>query len=89
VNLTAKQLIGNVCALDVHAVYLAQRCFSRQEQVRCQSPGRIASCCHLPLPMGSCQYRENMPQLMDGCMMVVDLGYLLCIAVENAIDRAL
>src|SRR2546428_10664113 len=49
----------------------------------------IASRCHLPLPMGFCQYREQFCSLMDGCMMVVGLGHLLGRAVEKPIDCAL
>src|SRR5712691_4566090 len=38
--------------------------------------------------MGPCQYWENMSSLMDGCRMVVGLYSLLCIAVENPINRS-
>ena len=49
----------------------------------------IVSRCHIPLTMGCCQYREQFCSLMDRCMVVVGLGHLLGIAVENPIDRSL
>src|SRR5262249_31574941 len=39
--------------------------------------------------MKPCQYWENISSLMDGWMMEVGLYHLLCIAVENPINRSL
>src|SRR2546426_10833638 len=39
--------------------------------------------------MAPCQYWENISSLMDGWMMEVGLYHLLCIAVENPINRSL
>src|SRR5437016_6796180 len=39
--------------------------------------------------MEPCQYWENISSLMDGWMMEVGLYHLLCIAVENPINRSL
>src|SRR5262252_9065906 len=39
--------------------------------------------------MEPCQYWENISSLMDGWMMEVGLYHLLCIVVENPINRSL
>ena len=88
-HLTSKKRIRNVFSLEMSKLFALLSAAARVKSRRV-----VLSMTHrLTLPY-SLDYRglsiprEN-SQLMDGWMMVVGLGHLLVIAVENPIDRPL
>ena len=88
-HLTSKKRIRNMFSLEMSKLFALLSAASRVKGRRAVLSMGIASRCHIPLTMEFCQYREQFCSLMDGCMMVVGLGHLLCRAVENPIDRSL
>jgi hypothetical protein len=89
VNLTSKQRIRNVFSLEMSKLVTLLIAASRVKS----GPAVISRTRRLRLRYSLdsrvSQYRAQISQLMSGWTMVVGLCHLLCIAVENPIDRSL
>ena len=88
-NLTSKKRTCNVFSLEMAKLFAWLSAASRVK-----SRHAVISMTHrLTLPYALdyrvCQNWEKMSQLMDGWMMVDGLCHLLCITVENPINRSL
>jgi hypothetical protein len=89
VYLTSKKWIHNWFSLEMSQLFALLIAASRVKSKHAV----ISMTQRLTLPYSLddrvCQNWEKISQLMDGWMMVDGLCHLLCITVENPLDRAL